>query len=411
MNISLIDNGLDSLEKGYAHLKRYEEAKEAGALDNERFYILKDATLAIQHGAEILFKYILKVENEILLYSDISKLKNAYKQKHANTINELFEAEGVHTISYRESIERIHDICNIPIEKKLKDNCIKVEKWRNSITHSGVILNEFEVSSVLSKFMVQLDFFFSRAIGTAYTSSPGKEDLDRAFNIFLALHGKHTNQIKHNAIERLIKALKDNKIKNVTAPGVFRVDDTNKAVSILQAMQGDNVVYGFDMSNMHCSGNSIIEQITPDGAIQIFGEDNNCTYQLKLDEMLVYLPKIEGNSSPLIFIYSNYFDSVGDNPYTKVFGTTKTQRGFIIEGEGEIWDKEECIQFMNDEHDKRSWRIIERFLSKGCACFMNVQQLNYNSSASHLGKNLSSQELFDAFQQAITKQQATNSSI
>jgi len=48
----------------------------------------------------------------------------------------------------------------IEITEKFKNNLFKVEKWRNSIIHSGVVLNENEVSSVLAKFFDQLDEFF-----------------------------------------------------------------------------------------------------------------------------------------------------------------------------------------------------------------------------------------------------------
>lgn len=403
MKISLIENGIDSLEKGYAHLKRYEEAKESCAEDSKRFLILKDATLSIQHGAEILFKYVLRINNEILLYSDIGRLKEAYKKKHAGDISELFEAEGVHAISYRESIERIRDICNIPIDEKLKDNCLKIERWRNGITHSAVILNELEVASVLSKFMVQLDRFFSKAIGAPYVESPGKKDLDRAYSIFKALHGKHSNEVKQKAIERLIKALQENRIKGVTAPGVFRVSDFKKSVSILKSMQGDGVVYGFDMSNMHCSGKSVVEETGVDGVIQILGEDNNCIYQFSLLEMIIYIPEIEGDFSPLIFLYSEDLSPVGREPYIKEFDGTITQRGYIVEEVGEIWEKPACLEFMNDTDDSSSWISIERFLSKGCVCFMNIQHLGYGSAADLLHRQFPAQELFELFESFIAK--------
>jgi len=166
MKITLIENGLDSLSKAYSFLERYEKEKESHANKETRFFILKDAILSMQHGVEILFKHILKNNNEILLYSSVTdKLRDAFKKRRAKEINELFEVDGIHTVTFRESIDRVADILGIEITEKFKNNLFKVEKWRNSIIHSGVVLNENEVSSVLAKFFDQLDEFFCSTIG------------------------------------------------------------------------------------------------------------------------------------------------------------------------------------------------------------------------------------------------------
>jgi len=81
MKITLIENGLDSLSKAYSFLERYEKEKESHANKETRFFILKDAILSMQHGVEILFKHILKNNNEILLYSSVTdKLRDAFKK-------------------------------------------------------------------------------------------------------------------------------------------------------------------------------------------------------------------------------------------------------------------------------------------------------------------------------------------
>ncbi|WCD82979.1 hypothetical protein [Pseudomonas sp. TUM22785] len=402
MKISLIENGLDSLEKGYIHLKKYEEAKESAQSDSARFYILKDATLAIQHGAEILFKYLLKTHNETLLYSDLSRLKEAYRQKHAGEIDELFEADGVHTISYRECIDRIIDMCNIPIDKKLKDNCIKVEKWRNGITHSAVILNEFEVSSVLTKFFDQLDIFFSKTIGDAYVDSPGKANLDRAFRRLRSQQSPNENEVEHKAIERLIHALKINKITEVTTPGVLRVTDTMTAVSILRSMQGDEISYGFDMSNLHCSGKSSLTTVTSEGAIVIFSEDTKCEYHINLKEMIIFIPHIGAKLSPLIFIYSKKLPTLGHAPIITEYKSTKTQRGHKLADGSFVWDKDE-YENLDEEHYSEGGVDVERFLSSVCACFMNIQKLEHGAAKRLMFGNPPSSILFDALKQAASQ--------
>ncbi|WP_374981322.1 hypothetical protein PSGK_09775 [Pseudomonas solani] len=402
MKISLIENGLDSLEKGYVHLKKYEEAKESAQSDSVRFYILKDATLAIQHGAEILFKYLLKTHNETLLYSDLSKLKEAFRQRHAGEINELFEAEGVHTITYRECIDRITDMCNIPIDKKFKDNCIRVEKWRNRITHSAVILNEFEVSSILTKFFDQLDVFFSKTIGDSYVDSPGKANLDRAFRRLRAQQSPTENEIEHKAIERLIHALRINKIDDATTPGVLRIRDTMTAVSILTAMQGDDISYGFDMSNLHCSGQSSLTTVTSEGAIVIFSEDNHCEYHINLKEMIIFIPSIGDKLSPLIFLYSRQLPTLGHAPMITEHKATKTQRGHKLADGSFVWDEDE-YEYLHDAHYDEGGLDVIRFLSSACVCFMNIQKLGHGVAKRLMFGNPPASTLFEALKQAASQ--------
>lgn len=151
MKISLIDNGLDSIKKGYSHLKDYESFISSESSDNPiRFSTLKDAILSLQHGIEILFKCVLLNTNEILLFSEINeKIRSAYKQRRAGEITSLFEAKGVHTVTHKEAMLRSSDICGHVIDEKFRSQLEKLEKWRNSITHSAVFLNENEVSAVM----------------------------------------------------------------------------------------------------------------------------------------------------------------------------------------------------------------------------------------------------------------------
>jgi len=381
VKISLIENGLDSLEKAYDYLGKYEEAKERKATEIERFFMLKDVTLAVQHGVEILFKCVLRDTNEILLYSDVnSKLRQAYKQRREGEINELYELEGVYTVSFKESIERLVDICNVNIEKKLKDNLLKVEKWRNSITHSSASLNEFEVSSVLSVFMKQLDVFFAKNLGDKYTHSHKKKYLDQAFNTYVALHGRHSSEVKHEAMRRLVSALENHRIKGITTPGVFLVNDAKTAYSILAEIQGEGVVYGFDMANLHCSGKSKVLGLSDDGVLTIWGIDNLCEYQIGLSGIVVYIPEIEGVFSPLIYIYSSGLAIVGDDPYMSDFDGFRVQKGFRHMQQPANWSKEDYMDLIAREEESEAWLVVERFISGGCTCFMNVQQLEYGNA-------------------------------
>ena len=382
MKISLIDNGLDSLTKGYNFLKSYEELKEAGTEDVARFSVLKDAVLSIQHGIEILFKYLLKEKNEILLFSEVnSKLKQAYRRRKDGEISELYEADGVHTVSFRESLERVNDILGMEVSEKLIKIVLKIEKWRNGIIHSAVLLNEDEVSSVLFEAMSRLDEFFGPAIGEQYQNGQGRQELDRAYRIFKATHGNHQNKVKEGVVRRLIESLSNNGIKRVTAPGVFVTKDPDVAFNVLQSMQGDEAQFGCDMINMHCSGKAYVTGLK-EGEMTITSKDNRADYKFNFSGLLVFLPNIEDEFSPLIFLYSGGMPGKGDDARIDDFKGFKTQEGVLLtNSREEIWGDEEIRKFFSSDNDESfptpSHRGLFRFLSPGMVCFMNVQLLSY----------------------------------
>ena len=389
MKISLIDNGLDSLTKGYNFLKIYEELKEAGTADLARFSVLKDAVLSIQHGIEILFKYLLKEKNEILLFSEVnSKLKQAYRRRKDGEIAELYEAEGVHTVSFRESLERVNDILGMEVSEKLIKIVLKIEKWRNGIIHSAVLLNEDEVSSVLFEAMSRLDEFFGPAIGERYKNGQGRQELDRAYRIFKATHGNHQSNVKEGVVKRLIESLSNNGIKRVTAPGVFVTKDPDVAFSVLQSMQGDEAQYGCDMINMHCSGKAYVTGLEG-REMTITSEDNRADYKFNFSGLLVFLSKIEDEFSPLIFLYSGGMPVKGDDARMDDLKGFKTQEGVLLtNSREEIWKNKEIKKFYSSEDDELfptpSYRGLFRFLSPGMVCFMNVQLLSYGKAKDFL---------------------------
>lgn len=410
MKISLIENGLDSLKKGYGHLKKYEELDAAPMNDTQRFSLLKDAILAIQHGVEILFKDILRSKNEILLYSEINaKLKQAFRKRQEGVINELFELDGVHTVTFKESIERVRDICGIEIPLKLHKNLLKVEAWRNLLMHSAVSLPEVQVAAVLGGLMQNLDDFFSIAIGDRYTKGQGRIDLERAYKLFVASH-QAPNSLKETVVKRLIAALKEHGVKDVTSPGVFLVKDYEKAVGILSHIQGDDLVYGCDFSNLHCSGRAKIIGARSGGILRVYAEDIDNYYDIGLDGIVVYVPAIAGEMSPLIFVFSRNINQIGTSPYTRDKDIITVQEGYIFEGGREIWEIDEFKATRSRIYDDNSsasdagLRNIYRFLGTGCALFLNVQKLKYGRSVRlmHDPRLQKIEALYDIFNQYVS---------
>lgn len=390
MKISLIDNGLDSLTKGFESLKHYEELKTAGAGDAKRFSVLKDAILSIQHGIEILFKYLLKENNEVLLFSEVnSKLKAAYQKRSAGEISELFEAEGVHTVTFRESIERVNYILGIQISTKLEKILLKIEKWRNGIIHSAALLDEDEVSNVLFDAMIRLDEFFGPNIGERYQSGQGRHDLDRAYRLFKAIHGDHVNTVKEGVVKRLIESLAANGIKRVTSPGVFVIKDAKTAFAILQSMQGEDATYGCDFINLHCSGRAYITELAGQ-EMTISSVDNRADYIFNFSGLLVFVPEIKDEFSPLVFLYSAGMPAIGQNGKVSDYKGFQTQEGILLTASNnKIWSRDELSAFhaegeADEMRQRPGYRGLLRFLSEGMICFLNIQSLSHGSATKFL---------------------------
>jgi len=107
IKITFLENGIDSLNKGFKSLKVYEEnlyLKTGVVTDKERFFQLKDAIIQIHHGIEILLKYILTKENELLVFSEINKyVKLALKEKRKRKLESIFQTSvknRVHTVTF-----------------------------------------------------------------------------------------------------------------------------------------------------------------------------------------------------------------------------------------------------------------------------------------------------------------------
>ena len=83
MIIDMLNNGMDSLKRGFSSYLKYEEiVKEKETLTLEDYFVLKQAVLSTHHGVEILLKCILNKKSEFLIVDEIdSNYKEAYKIK------------------------------------------------------------------------------------------------------------------------------------------------------------------------------------------------------------------------------------------------------------------------------------------------------------------------------------------
>ena len=107
MIIDMLNNGMDSLKRGFSSYLKYEEiVKEKETLTLEDYFVLKQAVLSTHHGVEILLKCILNKKSEFLIVDEIdSNYKEAYKEKNQNGYQSVFQtskAQKIHTITYCE---------------------------------------------------------------------------------------------------------------------------------------------------------------------------------------------------------------------------------------------------------------------------------------------------------------------
>ncbi|WP_460408815.1 hypothetical protein [Pseudomonas amygdali] len=399
MKITLIENGLDSLRKGYQFLGEHEKLISNGADDSDLFSVLKDAILNIQHGVEILFKHLLLQKNEFLVYTDISKLKEAYRSKAKGEISELYEAEGVHTVTFKESIDRLRDICGIPISESLKKKLLKVESWRNKITHSAAIITDDDVPKVLLEHLLDLDKLLAPVIGEPYLKGQGRVDLDRAYTLTMNTYGELANKLKAQSIEALISALRSVNMSNVRAPGVFRIKDINKAHALLVHLQNTgNLNFSCDIVNGHCSGHAIVTEELSNRIMTVYTTDNEVGYQFQFSDLVIYIPEINNNLSPLVFLYSSKLRPTGLNPVVEADGAWEVQHGLMLDEVGtELWSRDDYEKSIEEVYSERpptlpAHKDIIRILSNGLAVFMNVRKLNYPGNTVFNTESFSSAE-------------------
>lgn len=393
MKINLIENGLDSLKKGFAHLKNYEEKYLLEEYGKERYLILKDAILSIHHGIEILFKEVLKRTNELLIFSEIDrKLKKAYVQKRQQNFDSLFETDQIlHTVTFREAIDRVEKICGYEINEKFIKKLDKIEEYRNQITHSEVVLDEVEANEIFEGLIDEVDTFFMKSIGREYSSITGYDKLKKNYNEYIEKLEETKREIKRETIKKYIEAFNKCSI-SMGENEVKIIKDINQATCLIKILYDSNLRFGSDNYDGCCSGDvSKIRRIEND-RLAIFTRDNEAEYWMKFGSLLIFMPKISIDFSPILFFEADD-DEVNED--LKRYVTKDYYKRDIIEGikfvreDKILWNPKDINEFYSRvEYDEYylvpEHYLIRHYLSKGIFCFINVQMLNYGRMESIL---------------------------
>lgn len=376
MQISLLQNGLHSLNKGYLLIKDYELCKE---IELTKYYLLKDAILSIHHGVEILMKECLRKKNEFLIFSNIDNaVKDAYKEKRQKKLDDIFmttKIKDVHLVTYEEAINRMEAFSDIELKKDLKEALIKLNKYRNIITHSGIYLEPIEVLETIYLLSHSLDFYFEEILSDEYEISGGYINLKKAI---LSLD-EYSETVK--LYKCIIDILKKEEI-NLGLGEVICISDINKAYNFLNNFFKSKFFLGADLLNGFCSGNITKIKRTKTN-ILIYTDDNGSTYNFKFKEMLVSLPpKLESNESPFIYIESAIDDSIeykeedkylyNDKNILKVRELKIPSQKRSLYG-ANIYNEIDCL-----DEQKIEYEYIYNFLSRNILIFLNVQGFDFH---------------------------------
>lgn len=393
MKISLIENGLDSLKKGFEYLKNYEEKFLLEQYGTDRYFLLKDAILAIHHGIEILFKEVLRRANEFLIFSEINKkLKKACVQKRQQGLYSLFETDQVlHTVTFRESIDRVEKICGYEINDKFLKKLIKIEDFRNRITHSEVILDEVEVNQVLEGLVDEIDTFFIKSMGKEYTTITGYDKLKENYKKYLDSLSATKRKIKKETIEKYLEAFEKCSI-SMGENEVKIIKDINQTTTLIETLYNSNLKFGTDLYDGCCSGDVSKIRRIEDDRFAIFTKDNLSEYWVKFGSLLIFMPKISSDFSPIIILEA-CDDQVHER--LKKYVQKDSDNRNIIEGikvvkeDKIIWNPKDIHEFCSRSEYDEYYRVpehysIRHYLSKGIFCFINIQMLNYGNMASIL---------------------------
>ncbi|TVX77171.1 hypothetical protein FQP34_22370 [Peribacillus simplex] len=178
MEFTLLENGTDSLKKAKVSIEQFE------ALHRQHSYHqLKDAIIFLNHGIEILLKYILSSRNESLIFKDIKVYIKAKEQlKHMSPKEKGF---GIHlernmptifdvperdlgnkkleTISLREALNRVEFLCDIEVTQEFKNSIFLINDYRNNLTHHSIKLSSLDEERLIKVLKTLydnvLDFF------------------------------------------------------------------------------------------------------------------------------------------------------------------------------------------------------------------------------------------------------------
>lgn len=385
MKLNFLDSGIDSLRKGFESLLAYEKLQFNSDLKRkkkERYYHLKDAILFIQHGIEILFKHIILRSSEYLLFTTIDdNVKKAFIEKKERGLKSVFESEKkhkIHTVSFVESIERLKILPNVAMGKRLEEKVRTLETYRNIIMHAETYLDETDINNTFDGLANMLDVFFFQTLGKSYKTISGYGEFVESFQNFQNVLIENNQDLKARTLEVFISALKTSEL-TMGPKELKRFTDVEACAKFIDILNNSSLTFGIDIYNGYCAGRTTITRKNKE-LFEIMAEDKLFFCEFKLKSLILYLPNLTNQASPIVFIECDSFTEKDptlkkavafDYHNIQHVDYYKLNDGTIITGE------EELETFYETDHND-DYKSFVRFYSAGIMCFLNIQGLRYN---------------------------------
>ena len=383
MIIDMLNNGMDSLKRGFSSYLKYEEiVKEKVTPTLEDYFVLKQAVLSTHHGVEILLKCILNKKSEFLIVDEIdSNYKEAYKEKNQNGYQSVFQtskAQKIHTITYEEALSRVKYFGNNDLPEALEKKLKELNTVRNALTHAEVVIKDTDVEKIFDKLLLDLDVLFLRAIGSEYSTFYGYSEIKANYDNYMTFLSEHQMTIKKKALAALFST--QEKTEQYSGQNeVIYIEDSTIARKFLKSLQTE-LDFGMDLFNGWCSGKTKIK-ITEDGHVSFWADDNEGDYIIKFKSMIICVPSITTNESPII-IFEADDDQV--EPEYQDYVTHDYLEGLCIQSQPQVitYDPKEIYDFnMHCEYDETftippHYEIV-RFLNRRIFGCFNIQGLSY----------------------------------
>ena len=190
MHITMLDNGIDSIQKGFNNYLEYTESIKGKTIpDPEDYYTLKQAILSTHHGVEILLKYILYCKSEFLIIDEFKNdYKKAYKEKTEDNLASVFQTKNaykIHTITYDEALERVKYFTDTQLSEQLITKLQELNIVRNALTHAEVSVEDSTIDNLFDKLLIELDVLFLKAIGPTYKTFYGYSEIKANYDKYM----------------------------------------------------------------------------------------------------------------------------------------------------------------------------------------------------------------------------------
>lgn len=411
MIIDMLNNGMDSLKRGFSSYLEYEEiVKEKETLTLEDYFVLKQAVLSTHHGVEILLKCILNKKSEFLIVDEIdSNYKEAYKEKNQNGYQSVFQtskAQKIHTITYEEALSRVKYFGNNDLPEVLEKKLKELNTVRNALTHAEVVIKDTDVEKIFDKLLLDLDVLFLRAIGSEYSTFYGYSEIKANYENYMTFLSEHQMTIKKKALAALFST--QEKTEQYSGQNeVIYIEDSTIARKFLKSLQTE-LDFGMDLFNEWCSGKTKIK-ITEDGHVSFWADDNKGDYIIKFKSMIICIPSITTNESPII-IFEADDDQV--EPEYQDYVTHDYLEGLCIQSQPQVitYDPKEIYDFnMHCEYDEAftippHYEIV-RFLNRRIFGCFNIQGLSYWNFHKLLSKakNMTGAQVAEQLKESLAK--------